>query len=178
MRGSTERSPSAAAPRRGGEAVPTHQYLRFALGNEDFALPIESVREILELGELTPVPLMPSFLRGVMNLRGAVVPVIDLSSRFEFGDTVVTRRSCIVVVELPGSEPATRVLGALVDSVSEVVDIGADCIEPTPSIGTRIAAAFIRGMARLPNRIVMVLDLPKVLDAADLDRLVSQHAAH
>ncbi|WP_085315935.1 chemotaxis protein CheW [Derxia lacustris] len=166
---------AAVAP---AEAPPTAQYLRFALGREHFALPIESVREILELAELTPVPLMPAFLRGVMNLRGVVVPVIDLASRFDLGNTVATRRSCVVVVELPGSETGTRVLGMLVDSVSEVVDLAADRIEPTPALGTCIAPGFIRGMARLPGRLVMVLDLARVLDAEDLDRLVSQHAAH
>ncbi len=146
------------------------QVLTFALKAETFGAPIESIKEILELGELTTVPMMPGFVRGVMNLRGAVVPVIDLAARFRRGATEPTRRTCIVIFEV-GADDGRHTLGVLVDAVHEVQDIDGAAVDPPPSFGTRVAPEFIRGMARLDKRIVILLDLDRVLSLQELEAL-------
>ncbi len=144
------------------------QYLIFTLGGEPFAIGILNIREIIEYGDLTEVPMMPEVVRGVINLRGAVVPVVDLSARFGRGRTAIQRRSCVVIVEVAG-EDDRQVVGVLVDSVNEVQDIPADQIEPPPSFGARLRAEFIAGMARLGSRFVIVLDVRRVLSLEDLE---------
>lgn len=150
----------------------TAQYLIFALGGEQFALDILHIKEIIEFHSLTEVPMMPGFVRGIINLRGAVVPVIDLLARFGRGHTEITRRSCIVIVELPGEEDETAVIGVMVDAVCEVVDIAATDIEPPPSFGARLRPDFIRGMARRTEGFVILLQLDTVLSVDDMSRLV------
>ncbi len=162
------------------EAVETKapvQVLTFALGDEVFALDIRNVREIVQVGGMTAVPLMPAFVRGVMNLRGAVVPVIDLASRMDQGTTTVGRRSCVVVVEVTVEHAAPLVLGVLVDAVHEVLDIAAADIEPAPALGTRIDPRFIRGMAKLAKRLIVVLDLGRVLAQDEMVQMVAAHGA-
>jgi purine-binding chemotaxis protein CheW len=161
----------------------TQQYLTFALGNESYAAAINAIREILEVPTVTSVPLVPSFVRGVINLRGAVVPVIDLSSRFELGPTELARRSCVVVVEVtaredskdPDSDSEGQVLGVLVDAVHEVLEIASADIEPAPALGTRIHPDFIRGMAKVSGRLLVVLNLGRVLAQQELAKLVAGH---
>ncbi len=155
------------------EAVP-EQYLTFMLGGEVFAIGILSVREIIEYGQLTEVPRMPPSIRGVINLRGAVVPVIDLSSRFGRTPAGIGRRTCIVIIEVMGEhdgEPHTQVVGCMVDAVNEVLDIAASEIEPPPSFGARIRADFIRGMGKMGGKFVIILNADRVLavdEMADL----------
>jgi len=146
------------------------QYLIFSLGGELFAVGTLRVREIIEYGNLTSVPMMPSFIRGVINLRGAVVPVIDLNARFGRARTEISRRTCIVILEVQ-SEEDTHVLGIVVDAVSAVRQIDSAHIEPPPSFGTRIRADFIDGMAKVNNNFVILLDLGKVLSVDEISML-------
>jgi len=146
------------------------QYLIFSLGGELFAVGTLRVREIIEYGNLTSVPMMPSFIRGVINLRGAVVPVIDLNARFGRARTEISRRTCIVILEVQ-SEEDTHVLGIVVDAVSAVRQIDSANIEPAPSFGTRIRADFIDGMAKVNNNFVILLDLGKVLSVDEISVL-------
>jgi purine-binding chemotaxis protein CheW len=148
-------------------AVDHQQYLTFMLGGEMFAIGILSVKEIIQYGSITAVPMMPDCIRGVINLRGAVVPVIDLARRFWHRSTEVARRTCIVIVEVEG-EDGRQDIGVVVDAVSEVLEIRADQIEPTPAFGTRIRTDFIRGMGKINGRFVVIFDVVKVLSLDEL----------
>lgn len=152
-------------------AASTCQYLTFTLGSEAFAIPIEHVREIIEFNGLTTIPLMPSFLRGVINLRGAVVPVVDLQSRFERGETSINRRTCVIIVELAqeGDSPS---IGIMVDAVSEVLSIERSRIETKPNFGTNIRSDFIDGILNLDNRFVITLDIRQVLSIDEMAALI------
>jgi len=151
------------------------QYLTFMLGGEVFAMGILHIKEIIEYGQLTTVPLMPEFIRGVINLRGAVVPVIDLSSRFGGKRSDITKRSCIVILELL-HEDETQVIGVVVDAVNEVLEIAATEIEPPPAFGARIRTDFIAGMGKVEGRFVIILNVDNVLSSEDLS-LIGQMAA-
>jgi purine-binding chemotaxis protein CheW len=158
--------------------APPGQYLRFALGAGSYAIGIAAVREILEVARMTPLPLMPGFIQGVMNLRGAVVPVVDLRKRCGLSESALGRRSCIVVVEVASAEDGeVDVMGMLIDAVHEVLEVPAADIEPTPPLGTPIAADFIAGMAHVRGSIVPILDLPRVLSRDELARLIAAHTA-
>lgn len=148
----------------------TNQYLIFSLGRELFGVGTLRVREIIEYGHLTTVPMMPSFIRGVINLRGAVVPVIDLNARFGRAATQVSRRTCIVILEVQNDDE-THVLSIIVDSVSAVRHIDRASVEPAPSFGTHIRADFIEGMAKVNETFVILLDLGKVMSVDDLSKL-------
>lgn len=163
----------------------TRALLRMAVGAEVLALPIAAVREILQAPRLTPLPRTPEFVRGVMNLRGAVVPVIDLAVRLAgtqdsaVGQAALSRRSCVVVVELTGTDAErVPVIGLLVDAVHEVFDACAGEIEPVPPLGTRIGAEFLAGMARARGQVVALLALERVLASAELSALIERHALH
>ena len=147
------------------------QYLTFALGGEMFAVGILNVKEIIEYGNLTQIPLMPSFIRGVINLRGSVVPVIDLAARFGGAPSTPGRRSCIVIVEVTGADGVRRDIGVLVDAVSEVLDIPPAEIEPPPSFGARIRADFIFGMGKVNGKFVIILNIDKVLSVDEIAML-------
>ncbi|GAA3540008.1 chemotaxis protein CheW [Zobellella aerophila] len=153
--------PDPAAPR--DEA----QYLTFVLGEEMFAMDILGIKEIIQYGHVTGVPMMPTFVRGVINLRGAVVPVVDLAARFGRPVAKVTRRSCIVILETR-SEQGAQDVGVLVDAVSAVLTIPAAEIEPPPSFGGGIRADFIGGMAKVEGRFVIVLNVDRVLSVEEM----------
>jgi len=146
------------------------QYLTFLIGGEMFAISILGIKEIIEYGNLTTVPMMPDFIRGVINLRGAVVPVVDLSSRFGRTASEVTRRSCIVIIEVEGDEEKQDV-GVVVDSVSEVLGIPAAEIEPAPSFGARIRSDFINGMGKVDGKFVIILNADRVLSVDEMAML-------
>jgi purine-binding chemotaxis protein CheW len=146
------------------------QYLTFLMGKEMFAFDILGIKEIIEYGNLTSVPMMPEFIRGVINLRGAVVPVVDLSARFGRAASVVTRRSCIVVIEAE-SEGEKQDIGVMVDAVSEVLEIPAAEIEPAPSFGVKIRADFINGIGKVNDKFVIILDAIKVLSVNEMAML-------
>lgn len=149
------------------------QYLTFALAQELFAVDIHAVREIIEYGHLTSVPMMPPSILGVINLRGAVVPVIDLGLRFGGSATSIGPRTCIVILEIATGD-GLRVIGMVVDAVSEVLELSAEQIEPAPSFGNRIRADFIRGMGKLDERLVVLLDVGRVLSDDEIALL--EHA--
>lgn len=149
-----------------------HQYLTFMLGQETFAVGILHIKEIIEYGELTTVPTMPSFIRGVINLRGAVVPVVDLGARFGGANSEVNRRTCIVIVEVAHAD-SQQVMGIMVDAVNEVLEIPSDQIEPAPAFGARIRADFIAGMGKVDGKFVVILDTNKVLSLEELAALVA-----
>lgn len=142
------------------------QYLTFMLGTEVFAIGILAIKEIIEYSSLTVVPMMPSAVRGVINLRGAVVPVMDLAARFGRASTAIARRTCIVIVEVDHAGERHDV-GVIVDAVNAVLDIGAADIEPRPSFGARIHGDFIRGMGKVGGRFVILLDVDRVLSLDD-----------
>jgi len=150
------------------------QYLTFLLGGEMFAIGILNIKEIIEYGSLTEVPMMPEFIRGVINLRGAVVPVVDLSARFGKKRTDITRRTCIVIIEVE-TDGEKHDVGVVVDSVSEVLEIPAGEIEPAPSFGAKIRADFIQGMGKVNGKFVIILSVNNVLSLDDLALL--EHAA-
>ena len=146
------------------------QYLTFALGGEMFAVGILNVKEIIEYGHLTEIPMMPAFIRGVINLRGSVVPVIDLSARFGGKTTEVSRRTCIVIVEVSDGD-LRHDIGIMVDAVSEVLDIPGSEIEPPPSFGAKIRADFIFGMGKVDGKFVIILNIDKVLSVEEIAML-------
>ncbi|KXB32425.1 chemotaxis protein CheW [Dechloromonas denitrificans] len=146
------------------------QYLTFTLGGEMFGVGILNVKEIIEFGNLTEIPMMPAFIRGVINLRGAVVPVIDLAARFGGKTTEVGRRTCIVIIEVP-DEDTRHDIGVIVDAVSEVLEIPGSEIEPPPSFGARIRADFIHGMGKVAGKFVILLDITKVLSVEEIAQL-------
>ncbi|GAB1435285.1 MULTISPECIES: chemotaxis protein CheW [Sphaerotilus] len=166
-------------PAREDDGSPLHQFLCFALGLEPCAVRIDLVREILEVGHMTPLPLMPAFVRGVMNLRGVVVPVIDLGARLGLPATVIGRRTCIVIVDvcLP-DDGGTQTLGVLVDAVQEVINIAERDLEPVPRLGTRIDAAHLRSMVRHRQQATPELDLAAILDPQRLVGLIGEHRQH
>lgn len=146
------------------------QYLTFMLGGEAFAIGILAIKEIIEYGGLTTVPMMPECIRGVINLRGAVVPVMDLAARFGRPATTVTKRTCIVIVEIEAAGEQ-QVVGVMVDAVNAVLEIPASEIEPAPSFGAKIRTDFIKGMGKVNGKFVILLDVDNVLSPEELGAL-------
>ena len=153
------------------------QYLAFVLGGEMFAVGILNVKEIIEYGQLTEIPMMPAFIRGVINLRGAVVPVIDLAARFGGAQSQAGKRTCIVIVEVSENE-FRHDIGIMVDAVSEVIEIPASDIEPPPSFGARIRADFIHGMGKVAGKFVILLNIVKVLSIDEIAMLAQVAGDH
>ena len=146
----------------------TTQYLSFQLAGEEFAFGILRVKEILEFDTITRVPNAPAAVRGVINLRGTVVPVVDLARIFSAPATVVTKRTCVVIVEARVNEQ-DLVMGVLADAVSQVIDLPADAIEPPPAFGSRVQQEYLIGMGKLDARkFVLLLDIDRLLGDVDL----------
>jgi purine-binding chemotaxis protein CheW len=152
------------------------QYLTFKLDAETFALDVATVREVLDFAAVTKIPRTPEFMRGVINLRGSVVPVVDLRLAFGMSGTERTVNTCIIVMEVRLEGEGT-VIGALADSVEEVIDLEPEQIEPAPRIGTSIGADFIRGMGKRDSHFVMILDIDRVFSADQLVELRSSSPA-
>ena len=155
------------------------QYLTFMLGGDAYAVGILSIKEIIEYTTMTEVPMMPACIRGVINLRGAVVPVLDLQVRFGQPVSPVTKRTCIVIAEVQTGE-GQQVMGVVVDAVNEVLDIDGQDVEPPPAFGSRIRTDFIDGMAKVRGRFVVLLNVNRVLDLDDLQgvaQVLTQGAA-
>ncbi|RZI79772.1 MAG: chemotaxis protein CheW [Rubrivivax sp.] len=172
-------SPSASmaltVPTSSAAMEPT-QYLTFMLAGDMFAIGILSIKEIIQYDSLTTVPMMPDCVRGVINLRGAVVPVMDLLARFGRPSSAVTKRTCIVIVELQvegdtGLE--SQVVGVLVDAVNEVIDIAPSDVEPAPAFGARIRTDFIQGMGKVKGKFVILLNAGHVLSMSDIGHLTA-----
>jgi purine-binding chemotaxis protein CheW len=150
------------------------QYLTFYLGGEEYAIGILGVKEILEYPTVTTVPQTPPWIRGVINLRGAVVPVVDLAVKFGLPSSPVTKRTCVVIVETT-LEATRAVMGIQVDAVSQVMDLAPEAIQPAPAFGTQVRVDFLQGMATVGPKFVLLLDVDKVLSASEL--LASAKAA-
>jgi purine-binding chemotaxis protein CheW len=151
------------------------QYLSFTIAGTDYGLPILTVKEILQHEETTEVPGTPGSIRGVINVRGQVVPVVDLAVKFGKAETVASRRTCILVVEA-GQGAARLTLGVLADAVNEVLDLPADQVEPPPTFGTNVRLDFLTGMGKVGKSFVLLLDVDRVLTASESE-LASQVAA-
>ncbi|MEW6067600.1 MAG: chemotaxis protein CheW [Nitrospirota bacterium] len=143
------------------------QYLTFKLAEEVFAIQISKVREVLEYTPMTKVPRTPDFMRGVINLRGNVVPVIDLRLKFGMPPTERTINTCIIIMEVAVNDE-TLVIGALADSVQEVVEIDPEKIEPAPRIGTNLNIEFLEGMGKRDDDFVMILDIDEVFSGEEV----------
>jgi len=163
-----------AAALSGGGRRGSHKYLSFTLKGEVYAMAIEQVKEIIEFGQITTVPMMPPYMRGVINLRGAVVPVVDLSRRFGGEASAVGRRTCIVIVEVPLGDDdlaGCQVIGVIVDAVNAVLDIAPEAIEPPPSFGTSVRPDFLHGMGKVKDRFVVILNVHRTLSLDELNAL-------
>ena len=143
------------------------QYLTFMLAQEQFAIGILGIKEIIEYHGLTEVPMMPPCVRGVINLRGAVVPVLDLLARFGRPSSETSKRTCVVIVEIEGVEDK-HVVGLLVDAVNEVLDIAPSDIEPPPSFGARIRSDFLQGVGKVKGKFVLLLDVDRALSLDEI----------
>jgi len=143
------------------------QYLTFMLGGKVYGLEILNIKEILEYGEVTDVPMTPDFISGVINLRGSVVPVIDLSQRFSGKPTEHTKRTSIIILEVKNDDLSIEI-GVTVDMVNEVLDINPNEIEPAPSLGNQIQTNFISGMAKVDGKLLILLDIENVLSVDEL----------
>lgn len=149
------------------EITEIRQYLTFKLGDEVFATDVAKVREVLDFTAITKIPKTPDFMSGVINLRGNVVPVVDLRLCFDMSKTVKTVNTCIVVVEMIVDGERT-VIGALADSVEEVIDLDPEQIQPPPRIGTHVRTEFIKGMGRRDTQLIMILDIDRVFTGDEL----------
>jgi purine-binding chemotaxis protein CheW len=149
------------------DVAETTQYLTFKLDDETFALDISKVREVLDFTTVTKVPRTPEFMRGVINLRGSVVPVVDLRLKFGMSRTENGVNTCIIITEVT-VDGDTTVLGALADSVQEVLDLDPGSIAPAPRIGTKLRTEFIKGMGKRDEHFIIILDIDKVFSADEL----------
>jgi purine-binding chemotaxis protein CheW len=152
------------------QAEEQQQYLTFMLGGETFAIGILGIKEIIEYHGLTEVPMMPACIRGVINLRGAVVPVLDLAARFGKKSSEVTKKTCIVIVEVQSGEERHD-MGVVVDAVNAVLEIPASEIEPPPSFGAKIRSDFIEGMGKVNGKFVILLNVHQVLSTEEIGAL-------
>jgi purine-binding chemotaxis protein CheW len=152
------------------QAIPAEgaQYLSFSIAGEEYAIGILRVREILEYDTLTKVPTTPPSIRGVINLRGSVVPVVDLAVKFGLPESVISKRTCIVVVEV-NLDGERAVMGVLSDAVSQVIDLPASEVEPPPPFGTRVRVDCLIGMGRAGRKFVLLLDIDKLLSLDELE---------
>lgn len=157
--------------KKSGSTNATGKYLTFKLGIESYGIDVLKVREIIRHLDVTTVPQMPDYIRGVINLRGKIVPVMDLRRRFEFSQVTDTDQTCIIVVQLalPGC-PATA-MGMVVDGVEEVVNLNTGDIEATPNFGGQIATDYILGMAKVKGAVKVLLDIDRVVRADSLAQL-------
>ncbi len=150
--------------------IKTGKYLTFTLENEEYGIGILKVKEIIGMMPITSVPRTPDFVKGVINLRGKVIPVLDLRLKFDMGEIPYTDRTCIIVVEID-SDSATVLIGIVVDAVSEVLNIKESDIEETPTFGTSLNTAYILGMAKTEGSVKILLDIDKVLNQQEVAQL-------
>jgi len=148
-------------------AVQSDQHLTFVLSDEEFAIPVITIREIIEYGHLTNVPMVPEFIHGVVNLRGNVVPVFSLAKKFGLEVGEVGKRTCIIILDAQ-IEGETVVMGVVVDKVLQVIEIPESNIEPAPTLGATIRTDFIKGMGRMEDNFIIILDIVQVLSAEEI----------
>ncbi|MEI6217702.1 MAG: chemotaxis protein CheW [bacterium] len=152
-------------------AAKAGKYLTFKLGAEEFGLEILKVQEIIKMMDITKVPRTPEFVRGVINLRGKVIPVVELRLKFDMPTLATTDKTCVIVVQVAHAGSSVT-MGAIVDEVSEVLDINGELIEPAPEFGSSVNTDFILGMGKIAKRVVMLLDVDKVLSSTELAKVV------
>jgi purine-binding chemotaxis protein CheW len=150
-----------------GQSMDAGQFLTFMLSGEEFAVPIMQVKEIIEYDGLTSVPMVPEFIAGALNLRGGIVPVVNIAIKFGMTPSEITRRTCVVIMEVMLDNEKT-VMGMLVDKVLQVIDITEENIDAAPSLGAQIRTDFIRGMGKLEDRFIIILAINKVLSAEEI----------
>lgn len=163
------RSRSTQAVEAGMEEL-AGKYLTFHLAEEEYGLEILKVQEIIEMLEITRVPRVPNYVRGVINLRGKVIPIVDLRLKFGMPAQETSRKTCIIVVRVQRGDSSV-IMGIIVDEVSEVVEISAEEIESAPAFGTQVDTTFILGMAKAKDSVKILLDIDKVLSADEVDAL-------
>jgi len=146
------------------------QFLTFMLAGDVYGIDILNIKEIIEYGNITQVPMMPEFIAGVINLRGSVVPVIDLAIRFSGASTEITKRTAVVILEVEDDDLKLEI-GVMVDIVNEVLDIPAVDIEPAPAFGAKIRTNFIRGMGKVGEQLLILLDIQHVLSVEELSTI-------
>jgi purine-binding chemotaxis protein CheW len=161
--------PETAAPILQAQAG---KYLSFILGQEAYGIPVLKVREIIRLVNITPIPQMPAFIRGVINLRGKIVPVVDLRMRLNLAAAEATERTCVVVVNAKLPSRATVHMGVIVDGVEEVLNLAAAEIEETPEFGAKLDTEFLIGLAKVKGRVTALLDIDRVLGADTVESAV------
>jgi len=161
----------------GGAMASPGQYLTFLLAGEEYGIAILRVREIVECGAVTRVPGTPPFIRGVVNLRGTVLPVVDLAAKFGLGETALTRWTSVVMVEAEW-EGVKTTLGVMTDAMSRVLDLGPGEIEPVPSFGVPVKLDYLLGMGRAEPRFVLILDIDRVLSPEELMALPGEGSSH
>jgi purine-binding chemotaxis protein CheW len=150
------------------------KYLTFSLAEEEYGIGILKIKEIIGMMPITTVPQTPEFVKGVINLRGKVIPVIDLRLRFGMDSIDYTERTCIIVVEIDGSAGTVQI-GIVVDAVSEVLNVKGEDVEDTPAFGTKLNTDYILGMAKMEGGVKILLDIDQVLSEGDIDLL--EHVA-
>jgi purine-binding chemotaxis protein CheW len=167
-----DNSPSSSVQKLAGK------HLTFVLGREHYGVPVLKVREIIRLCDITPVPQMPDYIKGVLNLRGKIIPVADLRVKFRLANTANTDLTCIVVVQVALADKSSTLMGLIVDAVEEVVNLTASDIEPTPDFGADVEADYILGMAKVKGQVKALLDIDRVVSAVSPEDLVavSQHS--
>jgi len=148
------------------EVAEQQQYLTFLLADEEYAISILRIKEIIGYDTVTSVPKTPAWIRGVINLRGNVVPVVDLAVRFGLAERPVTKTTCIIIVEWQ-METQNTMMGVIADAVSQVMDIAASEIQPAPSFGTRVKVDYLHGMAEMGKKFALLLDIDKILSGED-----------
>ena len=146
------------------------KHLTFVLGREHYGVPVLKVREIIRLCDITPVPQMPAYIKGVLNLRGKIIPVADLRLKFKLASDKNTDLTCIVVVQVALPDKSPTLMGLIVDAVEEVVNLAAADIEPTPDFGAALEADYILGMAKVKGSVKTLLDIDKVVTTASLEK--------
>jgi purine-binding chemotaxis protein CheW len=149
------------------------KYLTFRLGQEEFGVQVLRVREIMGIQEITAVPQTPSYVKGVINLRGKVIPVMDLRLKFGLSEIEYTQRTCIIVAQIDGRAAGKLMIGVIVDAVSEVLTLQSSDIENTPDFGGGVATPYLLGMAKVKGKVKILLDIDMVLSAQDMQSLVS-----
>lgn len=147
------------------------KYLTFTLGHESYGIPVLQVREIIRHTTITAVPQMPDHVKGVLNLRGKVIPIVDLRVKFQLEHAEVAERTCIVVVQVALCNGSRTTMGLIVDRVESVANVASNDIEPTPDFGAQISTSYILGMAKLENRVAALLDIDQIVVAEDIEHL-------
>jgi len=153
------------------------KYLTFFLGGETYGIPVLKVREIISMLPITQVPQVPAYMKGVINLRGKVIPVVDLRAKFSMSEAEATASTCIVVVQIHGLDNHIKLIGLIVDAVEEVANIAQADIEPTPDFGGSISVQYILGMAKIKGAVKSLIDIDQIIAADTIERITAEIAA-